>query len=242
MPRRKTKKIKRKASLNIKAKILIALFVGFVIFALIHNLFYALYGFEESAFLILALFSIGGIIAVGLFVLVHEIIIGVNSAGGNYGNGKRRNNVQKQQRNNLKIKGVDLKQKNERIIRSKMALGDRFADKITEGIGSWKFIIIQSIILIIWMILNTVAWVRHWDPYPFILLNLALSFQAAYAAPIIMMSQNRSAARDRKKADWDLATDRRAERGIAKIEKDLRRLERGKIAKILKILEENDKK
>ncbi len=234
MSRRKTK---RNASLSVKVKILIALFVGFVIFALIHNLFYALYGFEESAFLILALFSVGGIIAVGLFVLIHEIIVGVNSVGGNYGNEKN-----KRQRNNLKTKRADLKQKSERIIRGKMTFGDRFADKITEGIGSWKFIIIQSIILIIWMILNTVAWVRHWDPYPFILLNLALSFQAAYAAPIIMMSQNRSAARDRKKADWDLATDRRAERGIAKIEKDLQRLERGKIAKILKILEENDKK
>jgi len=92
-----------------------------------------------------------------------------------------------------------------------------------------------------WMILNVVAWTNSWDPYPFILLNLVLSFQAAYAAPIIMMSQNRTAARDRKKADWDLATDRRAERGIKQIQKDFVRLER-KINKILKVLnnEENN--
>jgi uncharacterized membrane protein len=60
-------------------------------------------------------------------------------------------------------------------------------------VGSWTFIIIQSILLAIWVILNVLAWVKHWDPYPFILLNLALSFQAAYASPIIMMSQNRQA-------------------------------------------------
>jgi uncharacterized membrane protein len=69
--------------------------------------------------------------------------------------------------------------------------GEAVADKFASIIGSWKFIIIQSCLLIGWLVLNVVAWVHHWDPYPFILLNLALSFQAAYASPIIMMSQNR---------------------------------------------------
>ncbi len=220
--------------MKIKTKILITLFAGFVVFALIHNLFYALFGFEESAFFILALFSIGGIIAIGFYVFIHEVVVASISSGG-------KGRMKKKVKTKAMIANGNVKDAG-RQIRNKKTFGDKFADKITEGIGSWKFIIIQSIILIIWMILNTVAWVRHWDPYPFILLNLALSFQAAYAAPIIMMSQNRSAARDRKKADWDLATDRRAERGIAQIEKDLRRLERGKIAKILKILEEQDKK
>ena len=54
--------------------------------------------------------------------------------------------------------------------------------------GSWRFILIQTTILIFWIALNVTAYIRHWDPYPFILLNLALSFQAAYAAPFIMMS------------------------------------------------------
>ncbi len=98
--------------------------------------------------------------------------------------------------------------------RNKKTFGDKSADKITEIIGSWRFIIIQSAFLLVWIILNLFAWANHWDPYPFILLNLALSFQAAYAAPIIMMSQNRAAERDRRKWEQDLATDRRAERRI----------------------------
>ena len=86
--------------------------------------------------------------------------------------------------------------------------------------------------------LNLTAWFFHWDPYPFILLNLTLSFQAAYAAPIIMMSQNREAARDRRKREADLATDRKSERGIVAIQKHLNSIERNKLEKILKILEE----
>ena len=70
-------------------------------------------------------------------------------------------------------------------------------------VGSWPFIIVQSILLVLWMVLNLTAWVEHWDPYPFILLNLALSFQAAYAAPFIMMSQNRQQDIDRREAEND---------------------------------------
>ncbi|MDB4947845.1 MAG: hypothetical protein JWM27_494 [Gemmatimonadetes bacterium] len=71
--------------------------------------------------------------------------------------------------------------------------GESVADAVARVVGSWPFIIVQSVLLLVWMALNALAWVRHWDPYPFILLNLALSFQAAYASPIIMMSQNRQA-------------------------------------------------
>src|ERR1700687_4806306 len=77
--------------------------------------------------------------------------------------------------------------------------------------GSWPFIIVQSIILAVWITLNVVAWIHHWDPYPVILLNLALSFQAAYAAPIIMMSQNRQAAKDRLMAEQDYEINCKAE-------------------------------
>lgn len=118
-----------------------------------------------------------------------------------------------------------------------LGVGQRSADMVADAVGSWKFLIIQSIILIIWMILNVVAWTQHWDPYPFILLNLMLSFQAAYAAPIIMMSQNRAAERDRKKSEIDLATDRKAVREIYEIQKKLESLDRNKLTKILEILE-----
>jgi uncharacterized membrane protein len=75
--------------------------------------------------------------------------------------------------------------------------GAVLADWVAETVGSWRFIIIQSVLLGIWIILNMMAFINRWDPYPFILLNLVLSFQAAYAAPIIMMSQNRQSEIDR---------------------------------------------
>ncbi len=72
-------------------------------------------------------------------------------------------------------------------------------------------------ILAAWIALNIMAWVRRWDPYPFILLNLALSFQAAYAAPIIMMSQNRLAAKDRLMAEQDYLVNTKAEEEVKAI-------------------------
>src|ERR1700744_6412978 len=68
-----------------------------------------------------------------------------------------------------------------------LTVGQKVADTVAATMGSWRFIIIQSIILFVWIVANITAVVMHWDPYPFILLNLALSFQAAYAAPFIMM-------------------------------------------------------
>lgn len=93
--------------------------------------------------------------------------------------------------------------------------GQRVADAIAGRMGSWPFIIIQSIILAAWIAGNTLGFSRHWDPYPYILLNLALSFQAAYAAPIIMMSQNRQASKDRLGAEQDYEVNLRAELEIA---------------------------
>jgi uncharacterized membrane protein len=83
---------------------------------------------------------------------------------------------------------------------STLTRGQRVADSVAATMGSWKFIIIQSVMLLFWVLLNVTAYINHWDPYPFILLNLALSFQAAYAAPFIMMSQNRQQEIDRKAA------------------------------------------
>src|SRR6266404_4291331 len=84
-----------------------------------------------------------------------------------------------------------------------LTVGQRIADTVAATMGSWTFIIIQSAILLVWIVLNVTAYVQQWDPYPFILLNLALSFQAAYAAPFIMMSQNRQQDIDRKAAEND---------------------------------------
>jgi uncharacterized membrane protein len=92
--------------------------------------------------------------------------------------------------------------------------GDKIADVVTSIVGSWRFIIIQSCLLTLWIILNITAWIFHWDPYPFILLNLALSFQAAYATPFILMSQNRQSTIDRENAQQDLDCDIKAEMEI----------------------------
>ncbi len=97
------------------------------------------------------------------------------------------------------------------IEEEQMTLGQRIADKVADTIGSWPFIITQTIILTIWIIINAMAWIYQWDPYPFILLNLMLSFQAAYSGPVIMMSQNRQSAKDRLAAEIDHQVNTKAE-------------------------------
>jgi uncharacterized membrane protein len=99
-----------------------------------------------------------------------------------------------------------------------LTLGEIVSDRLTKEIGSWRFIGMYFVLLILWMIANTIAWVHHWDPYPFIFLNLVLSFQGAFAAPIILMSQNRQEARDRLEEQYDHAINLRAEREIAAVQ------------------------
>lgn len=84
--------------------------------------------------------------------------------------------------------------------------GQALADAVAATVGSWAFIGVQSGLIAIWVIGNALADHAAWDPYPFILLNLLLSFQAAYTAPAIMMSQNRQAEVDRARAvaDYDV--------------------------------------
>ena len=125
---------------------------------------------------------------------------------------------------------------------SKITIGQKAADKITKILGSWEFILIQSFILAIWIILNFSAWINHWDPYPFILLNLVLSFQAAYTAPIILMSENREADRERRKTALDLSTDKKAEKEILEIKQMIENLEKNKFEKILRLLDEKKDK
>jgi uncharacterized membrane protein len=81
----------------------------------------------------------------------------------------------------------------------------QFAEGIARFLGTGRFLAVQTIIVIAWITFNVVAYERAWDPYPFILLNLAFSTQAAYAAPLILLAQNRQADRDRVQAEEDRA-------------------------------------
>lgn len=100
------------------------------------------------------------------------------------------------------------------------------ADLVATTVGSWPFIAIQSVLLVMWIAVNVVLAMKHsdraWDPYPFILLNLALSFQAAYTGPIVMMSQNRQAEKDRRQANSDYETNAKAEAEIRVIMEHLK--------------------
>jgi uncharacterized membrane protein len=81
----------------------------------------------------------------------------------------------------------------------------QFAEGIARFLGTGRFLAVQTIIVIFWIALNVAAVRLRWDPYPFILLNLAFSTQAAYAAPLILLAQNRQADRDRVQAEEDRA-------------------------------------
>jgi uncharacterized membrane protein len=96
----------------------------------------------------------------------------------------------------------------------RLTLGQRIADKVATTMGSWRFIISQALLMIVWITLNLVAWFYHWDIYPFVLLNLAMSAQAAFATPLIMMSQNRQSEKDRLTAQNDYITDCKGEEEI----------------------------
>jgi len=108
--------------------------------------------------------------------------------------------------------------------------GQRVADTVTAVIGSWPFIITQSLFLILWMAVNVYlavmiklhpGYLHAWDPYPFILLNLVLSFQAAYTGPIVMMSQNRQSEKDRLAAQHDFEINVKAEEEVETILRQL---------------------
>jgi uncharacterized membrane protein len=126
--------------------------------------------------------------------------------------------------------------------REGMTTGARIADMVANFIGSWKFIIIQSGIFVVWVIFNTV-WLftaYQFDPYPFILFNLFMSAEAAYASPLILMSQNRQSERDRIQAQHDYETNVAANEEIETVLKELARLELEKLDKILAMLQKPD--
>ncbi len=97
----------------------------------------------------------------------------------------------------------------------------KYADVLSDYMGSWAFLILFVLLLVVWVTLNVLAWRLTWDPYPFILLNLALSSISALQAPIILMSQNRQAERDRINANYDYSVNKKAEEEIRDMQKDL---------------------
>ncbi len=114
-----------------------------------------------------------------------------------------------------------------------LSWGQRLADRVATTVGSWRFIGLQSAMIVGWMAWNTQSGAQAWDPYPFILLNLVLSFQAAYTAPAIMMSQNRQSEIDRHRSTNDYEINVKAELEIELLhqkidmmrEQDIRKLE-----------------
>lgn len=123
-----------------------------------------------------------------------------------------------------------------------LTFGQKIADMVASGMGSWRFIMLQSFIVLLWMAVNVVGYIARWDPYPFILLNLLFSTQAAYAAPIIMMSQNRENERDRFHAQEDFVTNVQAKKEIEELQEALARIENEKLNYIMTTLDEIKKK
>jgi uncharacterized membrane protein len=136
------------------------------------------------------------------------------------------------------IRQLRQRQPSRQVQQHDLGWGDRLADKVAAIMGSWRFIIIQSGLLTIWVFLNVAAYINRWDPYPFILLNLMLSFQAAYAAPIIMMSQNRQAAIDRRDAKHDYEINLKAELEIELLHDQLQSLQEEELAEITQLLKQ----
>jgi uncharacterized membrane protein len=114
--------------------------------------------------------------------------------------------------------------------------GERLADAVATNVGSWTFIIVQSTALCLWIIANSVAWFMAWDPYPFILLNLVLSFQAAFTAPIIMMSQNRQSIIDRRNAQHDYDVNAKAELEIELLHQKVDLMREQELAMLLQMV------
>ena len=114
----------------------------------------------------------------------------------------------------------------QKLLHSERTFGQKAADSLSKWAGSWSFIIFFFVFLLLWMAANIYGWLQEWDPYPFILLNLVLSCLAAIQAPVILMSQNRQSEKDRLKAGYDYSVNRKAEKEIHQVKKQLDRIEK----------------
>lgn len=108
-------------------------------------------------------------------------------------------------------RNIELVAQLEKMAENERSLAENVADFTARGVGSWTFLAVQSVILGVWIVLNLVGVWMHWDPYPFILLNLILSFQSAFATPIILMSQNRQGRLNDRRNHLDLQVNLLAE-------------------------------
>lgn len=118
-----------------------------------------------------------------------------------------------------------------------LTAGQKISDAVAKTVGSWKFILIQSACIFIWIVYNSINNTNAWDPYPFILLNLMLSFQAAYTAPAIMMSQNRLSEIDRQQASNDFEVNVKAELEIELLHQKIDLLKEKELFALTKAIE-----
>lgn len=117
-----------------------------------------------------------------------------------------------------------------------MSHSERLTDQIANFVGSWKFLIIQTVFFTIWVTMNIVAAVNHWDVYPFILLNLIISVQTAYTGPIILMAQNRESERDRLRHIAEYETDMESRLELEAHQHELLEDTNRKLEEVLKLL------
>lgn len=101
--------------------------------------------------------------------------------------------------------------------------GERLADQVARAIGSWRFLIIQSSLIALWVALNLVGFINRWDPYPFILLNLCFSLQAAYTGPVLLVANNRQAQLDRLRLEHTAEVEEAADKVTIEILKEIER-------------------
>ena len=135
-----------------------------------------------------------------------------------------------------KIRRGERVSKNTHVLHlEQLTFGQRVSDKLADVAGSWRFIFAFGVVLGVWVLLNTVALIHHWDKYPYILLNLFLSMLAAIQAPVIMMSQNRQEDRDRIRAEHDYEVNLKAELEIQELNKKLDGLREGQWEELLTI-------
>jgi uncharacterized membrane protein len=111
-------------------------------------------------------------------------------------------------------------------IENQTTLSDRISDIVTDFVGSWKFLLFQTVVFILWVSVNIYFASKPFDPYPFIFLNLIMALETVYTTPLIMMSQNRQETRDRVRDDADFEADINAEKNIELVRKEIEELKR----------------
>ncbi len=141
-----------------------------------------------------------------------------------------------QSHENLEARRAAALMRRQQALHGGKTFADRAADTVAATVGSWRFIVIQSTLLIGWLVFNSVS-AQRVDPYPYILLNLMLSFQAAYTAPIIMMSQNRQSEVDRRRSIDDFEINVKAELEIETLHQKIDLLREQEIAALTRAVD-----